>query len=71
MWSPGLRRVRPERSAIRPKTGERMYALTAGFSVFRTGTRRHSEPLLLAKADSKELYRECQGSISRGELTTT
>jgi hypothetical protein len=63
MQSPGLGRVCPEGSAIRRKTGERLYAPIAGLSVFRTGTRRHSEPLVFAKADSKALYDECQGAL--------
>jgi hypothetical protein len=65
MGSSGLGRVGPEPSAIRPKTGEVLYAPTAGFSVFRTGSRRHFEPVIWRRPILKTYFEAVKARFHR------
>jgi hypothetical protein len=68
MGSSGLGRVGPEPSAIRPKTGEVLYAPTAGFSVFRTGSRRHFEPLFWRRPILKTYFEAVKDRFRKAEF---
>ena len=62
MQSPGLGGALKVEQFI-SKTDERLCTPAAGPSVFRTGSRRHSEPLVFARAELKAVFFESQGLI--------